>query len=336
MGKAGFAGMLAPVEYGGAGFNYVTFSLILEELSKASGGIAGCLVPHIGQQRAIGRFGTERQKSEFIPPLAKGEKLGAFSLTEPEAGSDAASLRTTASLNGDVYVINGTKSFVTNGADAEQFLLIARTDPETRNASGMSAFIVDKGTPGFDIEKKERKMGFRANSTTQLILKDCQIPSERRLGEEGDGFKVAMNLLDYAKLTAAVCALGIAQAAFDASRDYAKGRIQFGKPISQFQAIQFMLADMAVQIGAARSLSYGLANLMDRDLSNPTNAAAVKVFATDMAMSVTTDAVQIFGGYGYMRDYPVERYMRDAKLGQIYDGTNQIQRVIISRNILRE
>ena len=333
MGEVGFSGMIIPPEYGGAGLDYVTFALVLEELCKPSAGIAGCLIPHTGQQRAILMLGTEEQKREFITPLASGKKLGAFSLTEPDAGSDAASLRTTAIAGGDHYLTNGTKCFVTNGGEAEQYLLIAKTAPE-KGAAGVSAFIVDLGTPGFTIGKKERKMGFRANATTQLIFEDCNIPKERLLGNEGDGFKAAMTLLDYAKLTAGVGANALAQSSLDTALEYSKTRVQFGKPICEFQAIQFILADMEIQIGASRALVLGLANRMDLKISDPKDSALVKVFATDMAMKVTTDAVQVLGGYGYMKDYPVERNMRDAKIGQIYDGTNQIQRMVISRYML--
>lgn len=335
MGEVGFSGMIIPPEYGGAGLDYVTFALVLEELFKPSAGIAGCLIPHTGQERAILMMGTEEQKREFITPLATGKKLGAFSLTEPDAGSDAASLRTSAMESGDYYLTNGTKCFVTNGGEAEQYLLIAKTDPE-RGAAGTSAFIVDLGTPGFSIGKKERKMGFRANSTTDLIFEDCRIPKDRLLGREGEGFKVAMTFLDYAKLTAGVGANALAQSSLDTALAYSKVRVQFGKPICEFQAIQFMLADMEIQIGASKALVLGLANRMDLNISNPKESALVKVFSTDMAMKVTTDAVQVLGGYGYMKDYSVERNMRDAKIGQIYDGTNQIQRMVISRRMLSQ
>lgn len=334
MAKLGFSGILVPQEYGGIGSTHVTFAIVMEELSKASAPIGGCIVPHTGQQRIIYKYGTEEQKKNFIVPLARGERLGAFSLTEPNAGSDAASLQTRALLQGNHYIFNGTKCFVTNGGEAEQYLVIARTDPNAKRAAGLSAFVVEKGTPGFIFGKKERKMGFRANITRELIFQDCPVPKKNLIGKEGEGLREAMELLDYAKMTAGAGSVGIAQAALDAAVEYAKQRVQFGRPIAAFQGIQFMLADMAILIEATRALTYNVADMIDKNIPAAKEAAITKVFATDMAMKVTTDVVQIFGGYGYMKDYPVERYMRDAKIGQIYDGTNQIHRAFIARQLL--
>jgi hypothetical protein len=335
MGGLGFPGMLAPPEYGGSGAGYLALGLVLEEISKASSGIACCLVPHSGHYRAILRFGNEEQKRKYVTPLASGKRLGAFGMTEPDAGSDVASLQTTAILKGDHYIANGIKCFTTNGGEAEQYLLIARSKPKEEPSRGISAFIVEVGTPGFTFGKKERKMGFRANSTRDLIFQDCPIPKDNLLGEEGRGMRIGLDLMDYARMTAAASAVGEAQAALDHAIKYAEQRVQFGRPIGHLQAIQFMLADMATVVEASRVLTYRLCRMLDDDLTCDKEAAITKVFATDMAMKVASDAVQIFGGYGYMKDYPVEAIFRDAKLGQIFDGTNEIQRVIIARHLLR-
>jgi alkylation response protein AidB-like acyl-CoA dehydrogenase len=281
-------------------------------------------------------FGTEEQKQRFMPEIASGSKLAAFALTEPDAGSDAGNIRTTAIRDGDHYVLNGTKQWITNGGEADVYVVIATLDPE-KGPRGMTAFIVEKGTSGFDFGKKEKKMGIRASATTELIFKDCKVPVENLLDKEGKGFLVAMRTLDKTRPGVAAQAVGIAQGALDKAAEYASTRVQFGKRIGEFQAIEHMLADMATQIEAARSLVYNVAWMIDSGERHVTKAAAMaKLFASDVAMKVTCDAVQIFGGYGYMRDYPVEKMMRDAKITQIYEGTNQIQRSIIGSAVIKE
>lgn len=307
-----------------------------EELSRACGGVAVCYAAS-----ALGSFpiilsGNEEQKKKYLPALAKGEKLAAFGLTEPEAGSDAAAIKTTANKQGDFYILNGTKHFITNGGEAEIYVVIAMTD-KSKGARGASAFIVEKGTPGFSFGKKEDKLGIRASVTGELIFNDCKIPKENLLVKEGMGFIVTMKTFDMSRPGVAAQALGIAQGALDLTVKYAKERKQFGKSISGFQGIQWMLADMATQIEAARALVYSTARMVDSGMTKiGKDSAIAKLFASDTAMRVTTDCVQIFGGYGYMKDYPIEKYMRDAKITQIYEGTNQIQRNIIALQLIKE
>ena len=332
--EAGLFSSVVPEEYGGMGLGVLELALITEELSKACGGIALSVAAS-----ALGMFpilisGTDENKKKYLPDLAAGRKLAAFCLTEPDAGSDAGSMKTRAVKKGDEYILNGTKVFITNGSVAEVFTVIAVSDPE-RGTRGTSAFIVEKSFPGFKVGKEEDKMGIRASSTAEIIFEDCRVPEKNRLGREGEGFMVAMKTLDKSRPGVAAQALGIAQGAFDLALDYAKTRVQFGHPIISLQAIQFMLADMATQIEAARALLYQAARNVDADCKGMGQASAMsKLLASDVAMKVTTDAVQIFGGYGYMRDYPVEKYMRDAKITQIYEGTNQIQRLVIARSLL--
>jgi alkylation response protein AidB-like acyl-CoA dehydrogenase len=332
--EAGLFSAVVPEEYGGMGLGVLELAIITEELSKACGGIALSVAAS-----ALGMFpilisGTDEQRKKYLPDLAAGKKLAAFCLTEPEAGSDAASMRTRAIKDGDEYVLNGTKHFITNGGVAEVFTVIAVSDPE-RGTRGTSAFIVEKNFSGFKVGKEEEKMGIRASSTTEIHFEDCRVPEKNRLGREGEGFKVAMMTLDKSRPGVAAQALGIAQGAFEAAVEYAKTRVQFGHPIISLQAIQFMLADMATQIEAARALLYGAARNVDSDCKGMGQVSAMsKLMASDVAMKVTTDAVQIFGGYGYMKDYPVEKYMRDAKITQIYEGTNQIQRMVIGRSLM--
>jgi len=332
--EAGLFSSVVPEEYGGMGLGVLELALITEELSKACGGIALSVAAS-----ALGMFpilisGTDENKKKYLPDLAAGRKLAAFCLTEPDAGSDAGSMKTRAVKKGDEYLLNGTKVFITNGSVAEVFTVIAVSDPE-RGTRGTSAFIVEKSFPGFKVGKEEDKMGIRASSTAEIIFEDCRVPEKNRLGREGEGFMVAMKTLDKSRPGVAAQALGIAQGAFDLALDYAKTRVQFGHPIISLQAIQFMLADMATQIEAARALLYQAARNVDADCKGMGQASAMsKLLASDVAMKVTTDAVQIFGGYGYMRDYPVEKYMRDAKITQIYEGTNQIQRLVIARSLL--
>ncbi|MCL6599693.1 MAG: acyl-CoA dehydrogenase [Alicyclobacillus macrosporangiidus] len=335
MAELGLTGIPWPEEYGGAGMDYLAYVIAVEEISRVDASMGVCLSAHTSLAGwPIFKFGTEAQKQKYLRPMAEGRWLGAYGLTEPGSGSDAAGMRTTARREGDHYVLNGSKVFITNGGPAEVYVVFALTHPEKR-ARGVTAFIVEKGMPGFSIGKKEKKMGIRASTTVELVFDNCRVPVENRLGDEGFGFKIAMMTLDGGRNGIAAQAVGIAQGAFDHARDYALSRRQFGKPIADLQAIQFKLADMATQIEAARLLTYKAAWLESQGLPYGQASAMSKVFASDTAMRVTTEAVQIFGGYGYIREYPVERYMRDAKITQIYEGTNEIQRLVIARGILQ-
>ncbi|MBM3249042.1 MAG: acyl-CoA dehydrogenase [Candidatus Omnitrophica bacterium] len=336
LAKSDLFGIFVPEEYGGMGISVLNLCIVTEELSKACGGIAVCYAASALGTFPILLFGNDEQKKKYLPALAKGEKIAAFGLTEPAAGSDASAIQTTAKKVGDHYILNGTKHFITNGGDAEIYTVIAMTD-KTKGARGASAFIVEKGTPGFTFGKKEDKMGIRASSTRELVFTDCKIPKENLLAKEGMGFIVTMKTFDMSRPGVAAQALGIAQGALDHAVKYAKEREQFEKSISTFQGIQWMLADMATQIEAARALIYAVARMVDSGNAKVGKESAMaKLFASDVAMKVTTDAVQILGGYGYMKDYPVEKYMRDAKITQIYEGTNQIQRNIIANQVLKE
>ncbi|MEA3420566.1 MAG: acyl-CoA dehydrogenase family protein [Acidobacteriota bacterium] len=307
-----------------------------EEISRACGGIAVSYAASVLGSFPILIQGTEEQKKKYLPDLASGKKLAAFGLTEPESGSDVSAIKTSAIRDGDYYILNGTKHFITNGGEAEIYTIIAMTD-KNKGPRGVSAFIVEKGTPGFTFGKKENKMGIRASATRELIFTDCKIPKENLLGKEGMGFIVTMRTFDMSRPGVAAQALGLAQGALDITLPYAKQRHQFGRPISSFQGIQWMLADMATQIEAARALVYATARMIDSGITNVAKESAMaKLFASDTAMRVTTDCVQIFGGYGYMKDYPVEKYMRDAKITQIYEGTNQIQRNIIALQMIKK
>lgn len=335
MADLGLTGIPWPEAYGGAGMDYLAYVIAVEEISRVDASMGVCLSAHTSLAGwPIYKFGTEAQKQKYLRPMAEGRWLGAYGLTEPGSGSDAAGMRTTARREGDHYVLNGSKVFITNGGPADVYVVFALTDPEKR-AHGVTAFIVEKGMPGFSIGKKEKKMGIRASTTVELVFDNCRVPVENRLGDEGFGFKIAMMTLDGGRNGIAAQAVGIAQGAFDHARDYALSRRQFGKPIAEQQAIQFKLADMATQIEAARLLTYKAAWLESQGLPYGQASAMSKVFASDTAMRVTTEAVQIFGGYGYIREYPVERYMRDAKITQIYEGTNEIQRLVIARGILQ-
>jgi alkylation response protein AidB-like acyl-CoA dehydrogenase len=335
-GEAGLFGICIPEEYGGMGMGVLELALVTEEMSKACGAITLAVAAS-----ALGTFpilisGDDAQKKRYLPDLASGKHLAAFCLTEPGAGSDAGGMKTKATLVGNEYVLNGNKIFITNGGVANVYTVLAVTDPG-KGSRGTSAFIVEKGFPGLKIGKEEDKMGIRASSTHEVIFEDCRVPIENRLGPEGTGFISAMKTLDKSRPGVAAQALGIAQGAFDLALDYAKNRIQFGHPISSLQAIQFMLADMATQIEAARALLYAASRHVDSGAKSVGRESAMcKLFASDTAMRVATDAVQIFGGYGYMRDYPIEKYMRDAKITQIYEGTNQIQRQVIAHNLMRD
>ncbi|MBL7197121.1 MAG: acyl-CoA dehydrogenase [Candidatus Omnitrophica bacterium] len=329
-------GLYIEDKYGGMGGGILDLCIATEEFSKGCGGIAVCYAASALGTYPIILYGNEEQKNKYLPSLAKGEKLSAFGLTEPAAGSDASAIQTTAKKVGDSYILNGTKHFITNGGDAEIYTIITMTD-KSKGPRGASAFIVEKGTPGFTFGKKEDKMGIRASSTRELIFTDCKIPKENLLGREGQGFIITMKTFDMSRPGVAAQALGIAQGALDAAVKYARERVQFGKPISSFQGIQFMLADMATQVEAARALIYATAREIDNGNKNVgKDSAMAKLYASDVAMKVTTDAVQIFGGYGYMKEYPAEKYMRDAKITQIYEGTNQIQRNIIALALIKE
>ena len=328
--------LFVPEEYGGLGKGVLDLCIVIEELSKACAGVSVSYAASALGTYPIILFGSEEQKRKYLPVIAKGEKLTAFALTESDAGSDAGGIRTAAVRDGDYYILNGNKQWITNGGEAEIYTVIALTD-KAKGSRGASAFIVEKDTPGFGFGKKENKMGIRCSATRELIFNDCRIPKENLLGREGMGFLVAMRTLDKSRPGVAAQAIGIAQGALDDAVKYARERIQFGKPISSFQGIQFMLADMATQIEAARALLYAGARYMDSGAKDISKISSMtKLFASDVAMKVTTDAVQIFGGYGYMKDYPVEKRMRDAKITQIYEGTNQIQREIIALQLIKE
>lgn len=327
--------IFVPQEFGGMGGGVLDLCLVTEELSRACGGIAVCFAASALGTFPIILFGNEVQKKKYLSDLASGRKIAAFGITEPEAGSDASAIKTTAKKQGDYYILNGTKHFITNGGEAQIYTIIAMTD-KTKGARGASAFIVEKGTPGFTFGKKEEKLGIRAAVTRELVFCDCKIPVENLLSKEGMGFIVTMKTFDMSRPGVAAQAVGIAQGALEAAVKYAKERQQFGKSISSFQGIQWMLADMATEVEAARAIVYACAREIDagvKDVSK--DSAMAKLYASDAAMKVTTDAVQIFGGYGYMKDYPAEKYMRDAKITQIYEGTNQIQRNIIALQLIK-
>jgi len=335
MGEMGLMGICFPSEYGGAGLDTLCYTIAVEELSRVCGSTGITLAAHVSLGcYPIFAFGTEEQKKRFLVPLARGEKIGAFGLTEPNAGSDAGGTETTATKDGDCYVLNGTKIFITSAGVAETCVATALTE-KGKGTRGISAFIVEKGTPGFSVGTKENKLGLRGSDTCEIVFEDCRIPRENLLGREGQGFAIFMNSLDGGRVSIGALALGIAQGALDASIKYSKERKQFGKPISEFQAIQWMLADMATEIAAARHLVYYAAREKDRGGKITMHSAMCKLFAAEAAMRATTKAIQIHGGYGYMKDYPVERYFRDAKLTEIGEGTSEIQRLIIARELLR-
>jgi alkylation response protein AidB-like acyl-CoA dehydrogenase len=328
-------GVYISEEYGGLGGGILEMSLVVEELSRACGGISLAFAGTGLGTFPIILFGNEDQKRKYLPDIASGEKLAAFGLTEANAGSDAAGVETTAVLDGDEYVLNGTKQWITNGGEADVYTVIACTN-RSKGARGFSAFIVEKGTPGFSFGKKEDKMGIRASCTRELVFDNCRIPKANLLAREGMGFIVAMKTLDRTRPGVAAQALGIAQGAFDDALKYSRERVQFGQTISSFQAVQHILADMAIQIEASRCLVYQTCRHIDSGAKNISKESAMaKVMASDTAMKVTTDAVQILGGYGYMKEYPVEKRMRDAKITQIYEGTNQIQRNVIALELIK-
>ncbi|MDK2823443.1 MAG: butyryl-CoA dehydrogenase [Clostridia bacterium] len=335
LAKYGFLGIPFPKEYGGQGGDSLGYTMAVEELSKACATTGVVLSAHVSLCAApIYEYGTEEQKQKYLVPLAKGEKLGAFGLTEPNAGTDAAGQQTTAELDGDYYILNGSKIFITNAGYADIYIVMAITD-KSKGTKGISAFIVEKYFPGFGIGKKEAKMGIRGSSTCELIFENCKVPKENLLGKEGKGFTVAMKTLDGGRIGIAAQALGIAQGAINETVTYVKERRQFGRPIAKFQNTQFQLADMQTKVDAARLLVYRAARLKDSKQPYTVAAAQAKLFAAEVAMEVTTKAVQLHGGYGYTREYPVERMMRDAKITEIYEGTSEVQKMVIAANILK-
>ncbi len=333
MAELGLMGMTTPEEYGGSALSRQSGAIVYEELAKGDMATSVGLSVHNMITGSIAHFGDEEQRKRWVSRLAGGELLGAFSLSEASSGSDAASLQCRAERAGDDYILNGTKMWVTNGGEADIYLLMARTS-DLKGAAGISCFVVEKGTPGFAFGKTERKMGLHSSPTRELIFENCRVPASNRLGEEGQGFKIALSSLDGGRINIGAIAVGVAQAAFEVACNYAREREQFGHPIGAFQGVQFLLADMAMKIEASRLLVYEAAYKLDSGQKAGMNASMAKCFATDTAMEVTTNAVQVLGGAGYVRDYPVERYMRDVKVAQIFEGTNQIQRVVISRSLL--
>ncbi|MCG1021310.1 acyl-CoA dehydrogenase [Sutcliffiella horikoshii] len=335
MADLGLTGIPFPEEYGGIGSDYLAYCIAVEELSRVCASTGVTLSAHTSLASwPIYKYGTEEQKQKYLVPLAQGTSIGGYGLTEPGSGSDAGGMRTTAKLDGDHYVLNGSKIFITNGGIADIYVVFAVTDPSSKH-KGTSAFIVEADFPGFSVGKKEQKLGIRSSPTTEIIFEDCRVPKENMLGAEGEGFKVAMTTLDGGRNGIAAQAVGIAQGALDAAVAYAKERVQFGKPIAAQQGVSFKLADMATTVEASRLLTYQAAWRESEGLSYGLESAMSKLFAGDTAMKVTTEAVQVFGGYGYTKDYPVERYMRDAKITQIYEGTQEIQRLVISRMLTK-
>ena len=336
MAELGLMGMMVPTEYDGSGADTVSYVLALSEIAYSCAATAVVMSVHNSIVcESIMRWGNEDQKKRLLTRLARGEIIGAFALTEPEAGSDPVRQSTTAVRDGDHYVLNGTKRFITSGKNAGVVIVTAKTDPEKRH-KGISAFLVEKGFPGFNVGKTESKMGLRASDTVDLLFDDCRVPAENLLGNEGDGFKIAMTALDGGRIGIAAQSVGVAQAALDAAVKYAKQREQFGQPISKFQGLRWIVADMATELEAARQLMLSAAGMKDRGESYTMQASMAKLFASEMVNRVTAKAVQIHGGYGFTDEYPVERFYRDARVFTIYEGTSEIQRVVISNKIFRD
>ena len=330
LAELGLTGIVFPEEYDGAGADYISYAIAVEEISRVCGSTGVTLSVHLSlAANPIYLFGTEEQKQKFLIPLALGEKMGAFGLTEPSAGSDAGGTKMSAVRDGNEWILNGTKIFTSNGGEADVYVIFARTDKKAEKHSSISAFIVEKGTPGFSFGKKEKKMGIRSSPTMELVYENCRIPAENLLGDEGNGFKIAMKTLDGGRVAIGAQALGIAQGALDEAIKYAKERKQFDTTITEFQGVQFQLADMATQINAARFLVYNAAYRASAGLSYSVEASMAKLMASETAMKVTSQAVQVLGGYGYTREFPVERMMRDAKITEIYMGTSEVQRIVI-------
>jgi hypothetical protein len=337
LGEMGFMGVIFPEEYGGAGLGYIEYASVIEELSRVDGSVGLFVAAHNSLcSNHIYKFGSEQQKKKYLVPLAQGKKLGAWSLTEPEAGSDAGGTRTTAVHQGECWVLNGSKTFTTNGSYADICVAMAVTD-RSKNSHGISAFILEKGMPGFRPGKKENKLGMRASDTSEVVFTDCRIPGAQLLGPEGEGFISSLKVLDGGRISIAALALGIAQGAVGAATAYAKQRKQFGQPISEFQAIQFKLADMATQVEAARLLVYQAAWLADqKNVRFTRESSMAKLFASEVAVRVANECVQIHGGYGFIKDYPAEKFYRDVKLCTIGEGTSEIQRLVIARQLLNK
>ena len=334
LGDLGLMGVFIPEEYGGGGMDTISYCLVLEEIARAEAALAAVLsVNNSLDCYPIFAFGDERQKRTYLPELAGGRKIGCYCLTEPTAGSDAGALRTTARDAGPEWVLNGTKIFVTNGVEADVLIIYARTDPGL-HGHGISAFIAEKGDPGLSVGKVEHKLGIRASSTCEIVLEDCRLPQHRLLGERGNGFRIALATLDGGRIGIAAQALGIARASMEDAIAYAKERHQFGRPIAAFQANQWKIADMATRIQAARLLTYRAAWVRDHGRRHTREAAMAKLYASETAMWSATQAVQMYGGYGYVQDYPVERHFRDAKITEIYEGTSEVQRLVIARQLL--
>jgi butyryl-CoA dehydrogenase len=335
MSELGFMGIAYPEKYGGAGMDYVSYAIVVEEISRACASTGVILSAHSSLAcDPIYNYGTEEQKMKYLKPMASGKKIGCLGLTEPGAGSDAASLKTAAELKGNEWILNGTKLFITNGGQAEVAVILAVTD-KTKGSKGISAFIVEKDAPGFSVGKAEKKLGINASSTTELIFDNCRIPKENLLGELGAGFKIALSTLDGGRIGIASQAVGIARAALEESIKYSKERKQFNQAISEFQAIQWMLADMGTEIDAARLLTLRAAFLKDKGERYSKEAAMAKLYASEMAHRVTHKGIQIHGGYGYTKDYPMERFYRDSRITEIYEGTSEVQRLVIASNLLR-
>ena len=331
LGKLGICGVCASPEYGGAGMSYLSYAIIIEELAKVDASVAVIIsVTNTLASIPLRRFGTKEQMRKFLPALSSGEKLGAYSLSEPQAGSDASNLACAAVRDGEEYKLNGVKNFVTNGSNADLIVVFAVTEKE-KGSKGLSTFMVEKNSPGLSIGKIEKKLGIRSSDTAELIFVDCRIPVFNRIGEEGEGFKIALTTLDYGRVGIGAQALGIAQGAMDRAVAYSQKREQFGKTINKFQAIQFKIAEMAMEIDAARLLLYRAALKQDSGEKFTKESAMAKLFASQIAMKTANQAVQIFGGYGYMREYEIERFMRDAKITEIYEGTSEIQKIVIAR-----
>jgi len=335
LGPLGLMGVAVPERYGGAGLGSLALAVVVEEIARHDGGLALTVASHNGLGTGhILRFGTEAQKERWLPPLARGERLAAWGLTEPGSGSDAAALRSTAVRRGDGWVLNGTKTFITQGTVGDTFVVLARTDPSA-GAKGITAFVIEKGAKGFTQKPLHGKLGMRSSDTGELHLEDVEVPDEQRIGEVHQGFVNTLQILDRGRVTIGALAVGLARGALEESRSYAKERKAFGRPIADFQAISFGLADVATELEAARLLVYRAASLCDAGAPFAREAAMAKVFASEMAMRATSRAIQIHGGYGYTRDYPVERAFRDAKLCEIGEGTSEVQRIVISRAVLR-
>jgi len=332
----GYMGIMLPEEFGGSNFDFISYILVMEEFAKACAALMIVLSVHNSLVcEAILKFGNLEQKKKYLPFLARGEIMGAYSLTEPGSGTDAGSLRTSAVPKDDFYLLNGTKTFVTNGGIANLFVVFVSTNPELKS-KGISCLLVEKGTEGFSIGAKEKKMGIKGSDTRELSFSDCKIPKGDLLGEENKGFKIALSLLDSSRIAVGAQSIGIAQAAFHEALKYSKERVQFGQPICNFQAIAFKLADMATQIDAARLLIYRAASIHSKGIRCSREAAMAKLYASEVANRVVNEAVQIHGGYGYMKEYPVERYFRDARVTEIYEGTSEAQRIVISRDLLKD